>query len=624
MWLAVLVCIPALVASLGVTLLCRPTRWINVIAAGLLAIAVVFGQHVLRAMLRHPERPRNAVVFLTIVTFALGAVAWIQFTDDRVTGRWSVYVLVAFVSALSLTMSMLRERDSDTWHRWTARVFVTLSVASVVVGAFLLAFRGQVIGAWLVLGGLLVGWPLTIGFASEHLLRDTRWRSLLLHRAAPLVASVVAAIGLSDLAEETSPLVMGIAAVVILLVVAALVVRLPLDTVAAAIIFAGVLPLAPLPAHELAVPSDTERPTLVFLGDSYASGEGSRTYFAGTTTQGVDTCRRSPDAYAVQVTERLGTGRVFLACSGAKTTGDPDDATVDHLDEQIAELATLDVDRVERVFFDVGGNDALFSTLITTCLAPGDCSDLREPVLRELENVRSKLRTTYAALQEAVEQQWGSKVPITVIPYPNPVAPNGCWWSGFSDDEHAFLHDFVRRLDDVVEHEAHEAGFDVVDGIEESFVGQRICDDARPGAAAINFFAFTSVEGFVLDQASPANWMHNSLHPNRVGHDLLTERILAWLDDGAVTAPLDDTAALGDVRVDEPRRDLGECGSNVATGAAELRRIDECAGELDTWALRESGQAALRVLLPIAFFVGGCWLFSLTGVARWRRRRGDV
>ena len=50
------------------------------------------------------------------------------------------------------------------------------------------------------------------------------------------------------------------------------------------------------------------------LGDSYASGVGSRNYYSDSGS-----CYRSPSAYAVLDAARVGATLTFNACSGAQT-----------------------------------------------------------------------------------------------------------------------------------------------------------------------------------------------------------------------------------------------------------------------------------------------------------------
>lgn len=61
--------------------------------------------------------------------------------------------------------------------------------------------------------------------------------------------------------------------------------------------------------------ADAAGKRLVALGDSYASGVGTRTYYAESGA-----CQRSPYAYPVLDAARIGATLSFRACSGATTT----------------------------------------------------------------------------------------------------------------------------------------------------------------------------------------------------------------------------------------------------------------------------------------------------------------
>src|SRR3954462_14040616 len=90
----------------------------------------------------------------------------------------------------------------------------------------------------------------------------------------------------------------------------------------------------------------------VSLGDSYSSGTGTRTYYTST-------CQRSVYSYPYLVHNAHPTWTfVHAACSGAKTG--------DVLNTQ-ASSVTSDTNWIT---YTIGGNDAGFSSVITTCAQP--------------------------------------------------------------------------------------------------------------------------------------------------------------------------------------------------------------------------------------------------------------
>ena len=91
-------------------------------------------------------------------------------------------------------------------------------------------------------------------------------------------------------------------------------------------------------------------PQYVDLGDSYASGVGSRVFYSESGS-----CKRSPEAYGPKVASQRGYELSFQACSGAKTG-----------DVNSKQLGTLS-STTNLVTISIGGNDAGFSNVIINC-----------------------------------------------------------------------------------------------------------------------------------------------------------------------------------------------------------------------------------------------------------------
>ncbi|MDQ1679511.1 MAG: hypothetical protein QOI42_370 [Frankiaceae bacterium] len=148
----------------------------------------------------------------------------------------------------------------------------------------------------------------------------------------------------------------------------------------------------PTSAHAAASPTDGGA-VLVALGDSFASGEGSAPYLAGTDTAG-NTCHRSPQAYGSLLASILGVSSsfAFVACSGAVTA---DLFAPNHGGNrlpggavepaQLCQAATVTVAGVtvpacpagtapalgpatRAVTLSIGGNDAGFSAVVGSCV----------------------------------------------------------------------------------------------------------------------------------------------------------------------------------------------------------------------------------------------------------------
>lgn len=103
----------------------------------------------------------------------------------------------------------------------------------------------------------------------------------------------------------------------------------------------------------LAVPAHAAGPSYVALGDSYSSGTGTRTYLADGTS-----CQRSVYAYPSLIAASTGYALTFRACSGATTS--------DVAATQLSALSST----TAYVTISVGGNDAGFADVLTTCAQP--------------------------------------------------------------------------------------------------------------------------------------------------------------------------------------------------------------------------------------------------------------
>ena len=113
---------------------------------------------------------------------------------------------------------------------------------------------------------------------------------------------------------------------------------------------ASLLSAAALGAASLLIPgvAHAAAPNYVALGDSYASGVGTRTYISSSGS-----CQRSTKAYAYIDAARIGANLTFVACSGAKVA----DVTANQLPSVTSSTNIVSV--------QVGGNDANFSSVIT-------------------------------------------------------------------------------------------------------------------------------------------------------------------------------------------------------------------------------------------------------------------
>lgn len=281
------------------------------------------------------------------------------------------------------------------------------------------------------------------------------------------------------------------------------------------------------------------------LGDSYISGEGAGRYFEGTDVPD-NMCHRAATAYPHLIAEQLHASLTFIACSGART---PDVTGVDaagnpvpgqHPDsspdvyggrpqvEPLTEAAQGDeAGRPDAVLISIGGNDAGFAEIGIDCAAPfvTDCRELAARWLRRLEtDVYPALVKTYTAVRADA-----GGAPVFALTYPNPISPHGCNLVGLNPAEMSFLGGvFVKRLNQIVSSAAEVAGVRVID-ISEAFDHYRFCE--KPiDATAVNFIAISHTRGAPIDIAQLGGLTHGSLHPNKLGHELIEPIVLKQIE----------------------------------------------------------------------------------------------
>ncbi|HSV40174.1 MAG TPA: SGNH/GDSL hydrolase family protein [Nocardioidaceae bacterium] len=230
----------------------------------------------------------------------------------------------------------------------------------------------------------------------------------------------------------------------------------------------------------LGTPNAHAAVSYVALGDSYASGVGTRTYYSDSGS-----CYRSPYAYAVVDAARIGATLSFQACSGAKTG--------DVKNNQLGTLST----GTAYVTVQVGGNDAGFSDVITECAQPGWMSNCNGAI----DTAQGKIRNTLPASLDSLYALIRSKAPnakVVVVGYPRIFNGEDCnagTW--FSPSEESRLNGTADLLNSTISGRAAAKGFSFVNPTT-AFVGHAVCDDVE------------WVNGL-------SNPIRESYHPNRSG-----------------------------------------------------------------------------------------------------------
>jgi lysophospholipase L1-like esterase len=214
--------------------------------------------------------------------------------------------------------------------------------------------------------------------------------------------------------------------------------------------------------------------TVVILGDSYSSGEGTFDYLTGDATAR-ESCHRSLLTYGLMLFDDDGKltdddGDAIVACSGAvaqdyfqvNSPGSRD--AVSPQGEQLGTLLAANGEVPDVALMTFGGNDIGFAGVVAACAGDRDCTTFpyqensKDPQ-RRLVDVKNEqadamvgpLTTLYVAVasrlntDQARAKRGGAWAPLVVLPYPQVLAPNqSC--SNFTAKEREFGIDLGNRL----------------------------------------------------------------------------------------------------------------------------------------------------------------------------------
>ncbi|MGW0082849.1 SGNH/GDSL hydrolase family protein [Streptomyces sp. NPDC003393] len=217
----------------------------------------------------------------------------------------------------------------------------------------------------------------------------------------------------------------------------------------AALCFAALLSLA------LAVPAQAAGAVYVALGDSYSAGNGAGNYDSASGG-----CHRSFNAYPyLWKNAHAPSSFADTSCSGAVTT--------DVTNSQLGPLSSA----TTLVSLTIGGNDAGFSDVMTTCVTGSDTDCVNR--VNQAENyarntLPARLDTTYNAIR--------AKAPnakVVVLGYPH-VYTLGVFCIGLSDTKHRKIDEAADVLDSVISGRAAAHGF-VFGDVRSTFNGHELC-----------------------------------------------------------------------------------------------------------------------------------------------------
>jgi len=230
----------------------------------------------------------------------------------------------------------------------------------------------------------------------------------------------------------------------------------------------------------VAPPANAAGPSYVALGDSYASGTGTRSYISDGTS-----CQRSTYAYPSLIAAAKGYSLNFQACSGAK---------IPQVTSQLAALGT----GTRFVTLSVGGNDAGFSSVLTECAQPGwasDCDGRIDTAQAYINNtLPGALSTLYASIK--------TKAPnakVVIVGYPRIFNGEDCNAATFfSPAEETRLNSMANLINSKISAQASAKGFTFANPTSR-FVGHAVCDSPE----------------WLNGLSNPVG---ESYHPNRTGH----------------------------------------------------------------------------------------------------------
>ncbi len=238
-----------------------------------------------------------------------------------------------------------------------------------------------------------------------------------------------------------------------------------------ALLLAGVL---------VSTPAGAAGPSYVALGDSYASGTGTRTYISDGTS-----CQRSTYAYPSLIAAAKGYTLNFQACSGAK---------IPQVTNQLAALNTS----TRFVTLSVGGNDAGFSGVLTECAQPGWASNCDGAINTAQNYINNTLPGALSTLYASIK----SKAPnakVVIVGYPRIFNGEDCNAATFfSPAEETRLNQTADLMNSKISAQAAAKGFTFANPTSR-FVGHAVCDSPE----------------WLNGLSNPVG---ESYHPNKTGH----------------------------------------------------------------------------------------------------------
>ncbi|MEV6007234.1 SGNH/GDSL hydrolase family protein [Streptomyces sp. NPDC051976] len=227
-------------------------------------------------------------------------------------------------------------------------------------------------------------------------------------------------------------------------------------------------------------PAHAAGPAYVALGDSYSAGNGAGNYDSSSGD-----CHRSFSAYPY-LWKNAHSPSSFsdTACSGAVTT--------DVLNNQLGPLNSS----TGLVTITIGGNDAGFADVMTTCVTGSDST-----CVNRVNTAENYARNTLPGRLDAVYNAISSRAPnahVVVMGYPDMYTLN-TFCIGMSATKHQKIDEAADVLDSVTATRAAAHGFSFGD-VRSTFHGHELC----------------SGDDYLHSLVISPSW--ESYHPTSTGH----------------------------------------------------------------------------------------------------------
>lgn len=204
-----------------------------------------------------------------------------------------------------------------------------------------------------------------------------------------------------------------------------------------------------------ATPAQAATGPYVALGDSYASGVGAGSYISSSGD-----CKRSTRAHPyLWAAANSPSSFAFTACSGARTG--------DVLANQLAPLNSA----TALVSISIGGNDAGFADVMTTCVLQSDSA-----CVSRINTAKAYVDSTLPGQLDNVYSAIGTRAPnahVVVLGYPR-FYRLGTSCLGLSETKRKAINDAADYLDTAIQKRADAHGFTWGD-VRTTFTGHEIC-----------------------------------------------------------------------------------------------------------------------------------------------------